>query len=97
MYEIITDRVNLEKLSESAVQSFAYPFGTFSEEVKTLLHLAGYRSARTVCSTGAFSLPRDFLEWDPTCHHDDPRLSELWDAFCADAFPAFGGPRLFYL
>ena len=97
MYEIITDRVNLEKLSESAVQSFAYPFGTFSEEVKTLLHLAGYRSARTVCSTGAFSLPRDFLEWDPTCHHDDPRLSELWDAFCADAFPAFGDPRLFYL
>ena len=97
MYEIITDRVSLEKLSGSAVQSFAYPFGTFNEEVKTLLRLAGYRSARTVRSTGAFDLPRDFLEWDPTCHHDDPRLMELLDTFCADALPRFGGPLVFFL
>ena len=97
MYEIITDRVNLEKLSGSAVQSFAYPFGTFNEEVKTLLRLAGYHSARTVVSTGAFSMPADFLQWDPTCHHDDPRLMELADQFCAGDFPGFAGPRLFYL
>ena len=97
MYEIITDRVNLEKLSGQRVQSFAYPFGTFNEDVKTLLRLAGYRSARTVRSTGAFALPKDFLEWDPTCHHDDPRLTELVDQFFADAIPRFAGPQLFYL
>ena len=97
MYEIITDRANLETLSGGAVQSFAYPFGTFSEDVKTLLRLAGYRSARTVRSTGAFALPRDFLEWDPTCHHDDARLMELTDRFCAGDFPRFAGAQLFYL
>jgi hypothetical protein len=97
MYEIITDRVNLEKLSGGAVQSFAYPFGTFNADVKTLLRLAGFRSARTVRSTGAFALPGDFLEWDPTCHHDDPRLMELFETFCDDAAPRFGGPQLFYL
>ncbi len=97
MYEIITDRAELEKLSSGTVQSFAYPFGTFSEDVKTLLRMAGYRSARTVRSTGALALPRDFLEWDPTCHHDDPRLMELTESFCSGAFPGFAGPQLFYL
>ena len=97
MYEIITDRVNLEAMSGSAVQSFAYPFGTFSEDVKTLLRLAGYRSARTVRSIGGYALPKDFLEWDPTCHHDDPRLMELTEAFCGGGVPGFAGPQLFYL
>ena len=77
MYEVITDRVNLEKLSGRTVQSFAYPFGTFNEEVKTILRLAGYRSARTVTPTYGFAMPGDFLQWSPTCHHDDPRLTEL--------------------
>ena len=97
MYEIITDRVNLEKLSGGAVQSFAYPFGTFNEDVKTLLRLAGFRSARTVRSTGAFALPGAFLEWDPTCHHDDPRLMELLNTDRDNPAPRSGGPQLFYL
>ena len=97
MYEIITDRVNLEKLSGRTVQSFAYPFGTFNEEVKTILRLAGYRSARTVTPTYGFAMPGDFLQWSPTCHHDDPRLTELTDRFCRGDTQRFFGPQIFYL
>ena len=50
MLEIIDDRAALEKLSGRHVQSFAYPFGLHNADVRTLLRLAGYRSARTVVS-----------------------------------------------
>ena len=99
MLEIIDDRAALEKLAGTGVQSFAYPFGVHNEEVRTLLRLAGYRSARTVVSTHAFGIPQDFLQWDATCHHNDERLMELAKDFCEG-----GGenrfalaPQLFYL
>ena len=98
MLEIIDDRKNLEALAGCAVRSFAYPFGVFNEDVKTLLRLAGYRSARTVVSTGGFDLPKDFFEWGATCHHDDPKLMELANAFCEGAGGPFAlAPQLFYL
>ena len=99
MLEIIEDRRKLEELAGRTVQSFAYPFGVFNEDVKTLLRMAGYRSARTVVSTGGFALPRDFLEWDATCHHDDPRLMELAETFCEGGPGSVFSlsPQLFYL
>lgn len=42
-------------------------------------------------------MPKDFLQWDPTCHHDDPRLMELADSFCDISAQCFFGPQLFYL
>ena len=97
MLEIIDDRVKLEELSGRRVQSFAYPFGLHSAEVRTLLRLAGYRSARTVVSTGGFGIPEDFLLWDATCHHDDPKLMELAKTFCEPTGRPGFGAQLFYL
>lgn len=96
MWEIIEDRRQLETLVGKPVRSFAYPFGTYNETVKQLLRLAGYESARTVVSTGAFTIPEDFLEWHATCHHDDPRLMELAETFC-EKRGFFPGAQLFYL
>ena len=48
-------------------------------------------------AASAFALPEDFLEWDPTCRHSDPRLMELLDAFLAADAPRFGGPPVFCL
>ena len=98
MLEIIEDRAALEKLSGQTVQSFAYPFGLHNADVRALLRLAGYRSARTVVSTHAFGIPEDFLQWDATCHHDDPKLMELAKDFCAGGQAMFAlAPQLFYL
>ncbi len=73
---------------------FAYPFGTWNDEVVAQLRTAGYEGARTVVSTGSFALPKDPLRWNPTCHHNDPRLMELARQFAEG--PAMG-PQLFYV
>lgn len=96
MYEIIEDKRQLENLTNRLVRSFAYPFGTFNDEVKDLLRMAGYESARTVISTGRFDIPKDFLEWEATCHHNDPKLMELAKEFCEGGHP-FAPAQLFYL
>ena len=54
------------------VRFFAYPFGTYNEDVKQLVRMAGYMGARTVVSTHTFEIPQDFMEWHATCHHNDP-------------------------
>ena len=76
-YEINADKKGLEELTGYPLKTFAYPFGFFNEEVKTILKLNGYKGARTVRSTGTFELPKDPLELDPTCHHNDERLFDL--------------------
>lgn len=96
VYEIIEDRRRLEELTGSCVRGFAYPFGAFNDEVKTILRLAGYEYARVVPSTGSFEIPYDFLEWKATCHHKDERLMELANTFC-EKNSRFRRSQLFYL
>ena len=93
-YEVTEDKRRLEALTGQPLRMFAYPFGTFNQGVKDTLRLAGYQGARTVRSTHAFSLPSDPLEWDPTCHHNDPRLMELVKTFVEAALPF---PMLLYV
>lgn len=93
-YEISEDKRRLEQLSGKPLKMFAYPFGMYNQEVMEQLRLAGYQGARTIKSTGDFSIPENFLEWNPTCHHNDPRLMELAQEFLG-GFPFF--PMLFYV
>lgn len=93
-YEITEDKRRLEQLAGAPLRMFAYPFGAYNREVMELLRLAGYQGARTVQSTGRFDIPEDFLEWHPTCHHNDARLMELAQEFL-EGRPFF--PMLFYV
>ena len=94
VYEIIEDKRRLERHSALPLKMFAYPFGRFDGRVVGQLRSAGYRGARTVRSTASFDLPADFLCWDPTCHHADPRLPELTQRFLEDSG---SGAKLFYV
>ncbi|MBQ9036438.1 MAG: polysaccharide deacetylase family protein [Erysipelotrichaceae bacterium] len=94
MYEILEDKVNLERLVGKPLKMFAYPFGFFNEDVKNYLKIAGYKGARTVVSTHSFDLPDDPLELNPTCHHDDEKLMELLRQF---AEMKTIKPAMFYL
>lgn len=94
--EVLEDRSALEALTGYPVRGHAYPFGAYDDEVLAMLRAAGIAYARTVRSTHGFDLPKNFLAWDPTCHHDDPELMELFERFCTEE-PRFGMPRLFYL
>lgn len=94
MYEVTEDKRQLEAITGKSLKMFAYPFGTYNNDVIDILRLAGYQGARTVNSTHEFAIPENFLVWDPTCHHDDEKLMELADRFLNGV--AFG-PMLFYV
>lgn len=94
MYEIVEDKAELENLVGKTIETFAYPFGHVNEKAKQLLRDAGYKCARTVVSTKTFDIPEDFIELNPTCHHNDPDLMKLADEFVKR--PNFM-PSLFYV
>ena len=94
--EIIEDRRKLEEQFGCVVRGHAYPFGTFNDTVEDILKQSGIVYARTVRSTHGFNLPQNWLELDPTCHHNDPELFNLCDKFLAMDWD-WGYPQMFYL
>lgn len=96
-YEITADRRNIEDLVKAPVRGMAYPFGTYTEELLTVVKSCGMEYARTIKSTGDFALPENFLYWHPTCHHNDSRLSELAEKFLLPETGKYYGPKLFYV
>lgn len=83
--EIIEDRKGLEKLTGGLVRGHAYPNGSYSEEIKQLFRQLGIAYGRVVEAIPDYELPKDPLEWHPTCHHNDPELMKK-----AEFFAEFG-------
>lgn len=79
--EILEDRKGLESLTGGLVRGHAYPNGSYSEEIKQLFKQLGIAHARTVKSVPDYALPTDPLEWNPTCHHNDPELMKKAEFF----------------
>ncbi|HEY9575773.1 MAG TPA: polysaccharide deacetylase family protein [Lachnospiraceae bacterium] len=82
--EILEGRKGLEKVLQKPVTGFAYAFGAYDENVIKALLACKIAYARTVKSTGQFSLPENMLTWHPTCHHNDKELNALADSFLSD-------------
>lgn len=98
--EIIKNRELLEETSGALVKGMAYPFGLTDERLTETVRLCGINYARTTNSTLNFSLPRDFLKWNPTCHHSYPQIDSLIDKFFEEddwEHPWRITPKLFYL
>ena len=95
MSEITKDREGLEEAFGGIIRGAAYPYGTFNDDVISILSLAGIAYCRTVRSTHGFDIPGKWLTLDPTCHHDDPMLLELADKFVSAEVNR--DPMLFYL
>lgn len=93
--EILRDRRSLEADYGQIVRGFAYPYGTFSDDVVNALKACGMVYARTVISSHSFDLPEDWLRLKPTCHHGDKELKALTNKFIGDHNGR--GPWLFYL
>jgi hypothetical protein len=69
--ETLENRRCLESLVGYPVRGMSYPFGDYDARVIEILRMCGIEYSRTVRSTGQFSLPADWLEWHPTCHHSE--------------------------
>ncbi len=94
-YEVLQDRINLEKEYEVIVRGMAYPFGTHNDSVVDCLKQCGIVYSRTTKSTEGFWMPQDWLRLPATCHHNNPRLMELAKKFSEEK--GNNGPRMFYL
>lgn len=91
--DILDDREGLEKLTGKIVRGHAYPNGSYNEEIKQLFKQLGIAYARVVEPSPAllngglvgsmmsFNLPEDWMEWKPTCHHNDPQLMQVAEMF----------------
>ena len=80
-HEILEDRKGLEGITGGIVRGHAYPNGSYSEEIKQLFRQLGIAYARVGNSVPDYALPADPLEWNPTCHHDDPNLMQMAEFF----------------
>lgn len=76
-YEVIEDKKNLEELVGYPVRGMAYPYGTYNDRIIQNLKELNIEYARNVITTNKFGLPKDFLAWDGTCHHNNENLLKL--------------------
>ncbi len=81
LWEVSHDRYTLEQIFSERVQGFAYPFGTYNDDVVNALKTSGYKYARTTKATHSFDVPTNWLTLHPTCHHGDEKLPELTEKF----------------
>lgn len=77
--EIMENRRILEPAAGGIIRGMSYPYGDYNDEIIIALKSCGMEYSRTVEETGMFSVPRDFMRWNPTCHHN--RLGDLWQRF----------------
>ena len=79
--QIIEDRGALEDVMGYTVRGFAYPNGSYNDNVVEALRACGIRHARTVISTYGYSMPSDYLRWNPTCRHGDSSFVNIYHDF----------------
>lgn len=79
--EIMADRRVLEAQCGYVIRGMSYPFGSYNDDVIPLFRAVGMKYSRTTGATGYFMVPDDFMRWHPTCHHNSPKLTEIFDNF----------------
>ena len=94
-YEVLQDRIQLERDYDVIVRGMAYPWGTYSDDVVETLRCCGIAYSRTVEHTEKFDLPADWLRLPSTCRHTNPRLMELAKRFVEGKVTY--APWMFYL
>ncbi len=106
--DVLDCRVELEERFGLIVRGMAYPdsgIGVFSNgaeysNIKQYLTDLDIIYARTTANDKSFSIPRDWLAWAPTAHHNDPEIFGLAEKFFTkndERRIAHNDAQLFYL
>lgn len=83
MMDIMLDRQALERATGKIIRGAAYPYGTYNDDVVEILRLADIQYCRITGGTGKYAMKKtpDWLRYQGTCHHDDPKLMEYAQKF----------------
>lgn len=81
LYELQSDKVNLEKLFGREVKGFAVPFDYYSELIESCVKKSGFSYARISEKSRSFTPQTDYFEWKATVFHTDSKLKELTQQF----------------
>ena len=92
--EVIGCQDQLSQLFGRKMYGFAYPYGTYNDEVIAVEKEAGIRYSRTCVQHCRFDLCDNLLELPATCRHATPELLELAEKFVALKPDE---PQMFYL
>ena len=68
--QVLEDRRALEEKTGFPVRGMSYPNGSWTEQIAQLLPMLGIEYCRVVGNTDDFSMPRNYLKWTSTCHHN---------------------------
>ena len=79
--EAVQNRVYLENKFGKIVNGMAYAYNGYTDEIIAVLKQLGVIYARTTEDTHSFSVPKEWLKLNPTCHHNSPHFKELADKF----------------
>ncbi len=71
----------LERIFGERPVGMAYAYGAYDDRVIQTLRDMGIRYARTTHSSHSFAVQEDLLQFDCTCHHNDPELFTLAETF----------------
>lgn len=85
IYEIMSDKHNIEQRFKTVVRGAAYPYGSFNDLSVEMLRRCGIKYCRTVWSDDSMNMPSDWLRLRPTAHHNDPKLPSLVDRFVSES------------
>ncbi len=91
--ELYKDKKTLEELVSYPVRGMSYPYGEYTQDVLDAAKVLGLEYSRTVNDTMSFTIPGDFLLWNPTCHHN--KVYDVLDEFLNP--PAYRELLLFYV
>ncbi len=101
LFDLIEDRRVLERMLGVSITGFAYPYGSYVDDVVEMLRLAGFKYGRTTATTARTWVPQsDWLRLATTCHHRDERLFSIADSFLAmqnDENPKRVNMQMFYV
>lgn len=92
--ELGQDAAEITRIFGTRPVGMAYAYGVYQERVLEEVRKLGLRYGRGVVSTHRFDLQADLLQFQPTCHHDDPQLFQLAEQFL-NSDPT--EPQIFYI
>ncbi len=89
--QVMEDRKELEKIVGYPVRGMSYPNGSYNQRIMEVLPHLGIEYSRIVGGHQSFKLPKDFNEWQATCHHNQHGLD------CAKEFVDLHKTQYLYL